>query len=635
MTDEFTEEQKQYLQGFAAGSNLSAKLAAVPTFASTLGVASSSTGPRPVEHACYDAQDATLARGGKLNEQEQAKRKRFPLDQWDDLVSHAKTNTPPKGTDVLAFKYFGLFWVAPAQDSFMSRLRFAGGIVPSYQLKGVADLADRYGAGHCDITTRANLQIRQIEPKNADVFLEGLYDLGIVNRGSGADNIRNITASPLAGIDPHELIDTRDLARKLNHHILNHRELFGLPRKFNIAFDGAGTISALEDTNDIGFSACVLKNDSATNTSSSSALSNATSNSSNDSASNSTIQQDSEPSKAHVTDVGAPTDSPIGFRLTLGGITGHKDFARDTGIFVAPDDCIAVSHAILLAFIEHGDRTDRKKARLKYVLDRMGFDGFLKEVEKHYGKPLTRVPLQQCVMPTNTDKQAHVGWHVQKQSGQLYAGIVVPAGRLTSDQLRGIARIADRFGSGTIRLTVWQNLIISDIAERDRDAVEAALRDLNLTTHATSIRAGLVACTGAAGCKFANAHTKTHGLQLADYLEQRVELDSPINIHLTGCPHSCAQHYIGDIGLLGTKVSVGEDMLEGYHLYIGGGYGSERNIARELQRNILATDLPRTLQRLLEGYLARRSDRETFNSFVRRHDIADLLPLIQPEEIPA
>ena len=219
------------------------------------------------------------------------------------------------------FKFQGLFYVAPAQDAFMCRLRFAGGVVSSHQMKGLADLADRYAGGYADVTTRANLQLREIGPKNTVDLLLGLHDLGIINRGAGSDNIRNITASPTSGFDPQELYDVQPLARELHHHILNHRELYGLPRKFNIAFDSGSAISVLEDTNDIGFAATKLN--------------------------------------AHGAAVGLPEG--IYFRLQLGGITGHQQFARDTGVLLKPAECTPVAVAIVKAFIEHGDRTDRKK----------------------------------------------------------------------------------------------------------------------------------------------------------------------------------------------------------------------------------------------------------------------------------
>jgi ferredoxin-nitrite reductase len=595
---DFTTEQKRYLEGFAAGSGL-AQTVAKSTFAATLGLDVSKLpggrggdGPAPAEQICYDAQDAQIAAGKKLCPEEVAKRKRFPLDVWDDIRAHAQRNEPPKGTDILAFKYFGIFWVAPAQTRFMSRLRFPAGIVQSYQLRGLGDLADRYGGGYADITTRANLQIREIAPADAVAFLEGVYDLGIINRGSGADNIRNVTASPLGGIDPRELIDTRALAKELHHVILNRREMFGLPRKFNIAFDGGGQISALEDTNDIGFTAVRVKD-------------------------------------------GFGVEPGVYFRLTLGGITGHKDFARDTGIALKPDECIAASIAIVKAFIATGDRTDRKKARLKYVLDRMGFDGFIAECEKQLGSTFRRVPLEACEARPAVGKHAHVGVHPQVQPGHSYVGVVAPVGRLSSDQMRGVADLLERFSSRHTRLTVWQNLIIPDVPNDFVPMVVEELNRIGLASSVSSVRAGLVACTGNAGCKYANANTKKNALELADYLEAHLpELDVPVNIHFTGCPHSCAQHFIGDLGFLGTKVPVGEDMVEGYHLFVGGGYGTDQAIGREVARNVIATDAPIVAERLLRGYLSQRNGpQESFTEFVRRTPTEAMRDLCQPAEL--
>jgi ferredoxin-nitrite reductase len=319
------------------------------------------------------------------------------------------------------------------------------------------------------------------------------------------------------------------------------------------------------------------------------------------------------------------------FRLTLGGITGHRDFARDTGIIVRPQECTAVAAAIVRAFSELGDRTDRKKARLKYVLDRMGLDAFIAECERHYGRPFTRFPLEECEDRPAVDKHGHIGVHPQKQVGFYYIGLVLPVGRLTSAQMRGIARIADRYGSGTIRLTVWQNLLISDIAEESLDEVKLEVEALGLDYSATNVRGGLVACTGSAGCKYAAADTKRHAIAIAEHLEERVKLDTPVNIHLTGCHHSCAQHYIGDIGLLACKVQTSEDgdTVEGYHIHVGGGFGADAAIAPEIYHDVKAEDAPKVVERMLKAYLAHRaSPRENFLAFTRRHEIDALRSLI-------
>ncbi len=594
-SESFSEEQTHYLQGFVAGSGLTRAAIPLPMFGqkpdsvvAAKPVAESAPSPDAVHRA---AQDRFLAAGKKLNAEEQAKRKKNGLDIWDEMLTHARDGRFPKGTDVFLFKFLGMFYVAPAQDAFMCRLRLPGGIVESHQLEGIAELAAKFGGGYVDITTRANLQIREIRAKHAPDVLMGLYDLGIINRGAGADNIRNITASPTAGIDRQELIDTLPLARRMHHYILHHRELFGLPRKFNIAFDGGGSISALEETNDIGFVAVQIED-------------------------------------------GHEVSPGVYFRMVLGGITGHQDFARDAGVLLRAEECVDVAGAAVRVFIEHGDRADRKKARLKYLLDQWGLAKFVEETEKKLAKKLARFPIEKCKPRLPIDKFGHIGVHAQKQVGKSYLGVVAPVGRMTVDQMRGVADLAKRFGSGSVRLTVWQNLLITDIADADVAAAQAGIEKLGLHGSATAIRAGLVACTGSAGCKYAASDTKRDALSLADHLESRIQLDSPINIHLTGCHHSCAQHFIGDIGLLATKVSVGEEMLEAYHVYVGGGYASQQAIGRELYRDILVTDLPVRLEKMLRGYLEHRGgEGQSFNDFVRARSSEDLTDLFNKEKV--
>lgn len=594
MTD-FDDQQKQWLQGFVSG--IEARKAADKLASRTAGAPAAAQlgqggGPDTLQQA---AQDRATAAGGKLVVEEKAKRERHPLDRWDEVVGRAEAGRFPKGVDVLLTKYHGLFYVAPAQNSYMCRLRIPNGILNTWQMKGLADAADSFGGGYADVTTRANLQIREIPAEHGVDLLLAVQDLGLTARGSGADNIRNITGSPTAGIDPRELYDTRPLCRAMHHYILNHREMYGLPRKFNIAFDGGGRVPVLEDTNDIGFVATEVMG-------------------------------------------GAGFEPGIYFCLQLGGITGHLDFAFETGILLKPEECVMVAAAVVRAFAVHGDRTNRAKARLKYVIDRMGREAFLKEVEKEYGKPLRRTAGAEVTSRAPADKHGHIGVHDQKQPGLNYLGLVLPVGRLTSEQMRGIAQISERFGSGTLRLTVWQNLLISDVADRDVGICIAAINALGLGVEASSIRCGLVACTGNAGCKFAASNTKGHALKLADYLEARVAIDTPVNIHLTGCHHSCAQHYVGDIGLLAAKVDRGEESVEGYHVYIGGGAASTREqaMARDYAQSVAFDDLPPLLERLLAAYLAhRRTETESFFEFCGRHEVVQLRKLADEAPVRA
>jgi ferredoxin-nitrite reductase len=577
MSGDFSPEQKRYLEGFTSGLQIARSgrgLGGKPA-------AQESSGP-DAEHIA--AQDRTVAAGGKLNDQEKFKREQHPFDAYGRLKEQAATNTPPKPADNFRWRYYGLFYVAPAQDSYMCRLRIPNGIVKHWQLSGLADLAVRYGGGYSHVTTRANFQIREIEPKNAVALLESIQDLGLCSRGTGADNIRNVTGTPTAGIDPQELLDTRPYAREWHFHIVNERGLYGLPRKFNVAFDGAGTIPVLEDTNDIGFQAVEVKD-------------------------------------------GFGVEPGVWFKLALGGITGHRDFARDTGVIVKPADATKLADAIVRVFSAHGDRTNRNKARMKYVLDAIGFDKYLALVEDKLGSKLVRVPSEALATRPAFDRSAHIGVHPQKQNGLHWLGVVLPVGKLTAEQMCGIAAIAQQMGDGDIRLTVWQNLLISGIPAGKLQAAETAIKKLGLTTKASSIRAGLVACTGNVGCRFAASDTKRHAEEIARWCEARIELDGPVNIHLTGCHHSCAQHYIGDIGLLACKVQVSEDAdpVEGYHILVGGGFGPDAALARELYRDVKAEDAPATIERMLKTYLARRaSPNESFQAFARRHEIPAL-----------
>jgi ferredoxin-nitrite reductase len=587
MTTDFTAEQKRYLEGFMSGLQV-ARAGRGATGGAT-GRADV-TGPDAVH---FKAQDAVLAKGGKLNDQEKIKRDEHPFDAYGRLKAQAANNEAPKPADNFRWRYYGLFYVAPNQTSYMCRLRMPNGILKHWQMSGLADIAENFGGGYSHVTTRANLQIREIEPKNAVNVVEGVQDLGLTARGSGADNIRNVTGTATAGIDPRELIDTRPYAREWHNHILNERALFGLPRKFNVAFDGAGTIPVLEDTNDIGFQAVTVLD-------------------------------------------GFGVEPGVYFRLALGGITGHMDFARDCGVIVKPADATKVADAVVRVFIDHGDRTNRNKARLKYVLDSFGFDKFLALTEEKLGGKLTRVPPEAVAPRPAFDRTAHIGVHPQKQAGFNWVGVLLSVGRLSTEQMRGLAKIAADLGDGDIRLTVWQNLLLSGIADDKIALVQAAIGALGLTTEANAFRAGLVACTGNVGCKFAASNTKRDAEEIARWCETRLALDQPLNIHLTGCHHSCAQHFISDVGLIACRVPVGDDgdTVEGYHIFVGGGFGPKAGIGKEIFHDVKAEDAPASVERVVRAYLAHREPTESFLDFSRRHDV-EVLKSMCAEEIAA
>ncbi len=579
MSGDFASDQKRYLEGFVSGIQ-AGKLAGGG--AKNL---SEAAGPDALH---IKAQDDVIAGGRKLSDQEKWKRAEHPFDAYARLKAQAAKGEYPKPEDNFRLRYFGLFYVAPTQNSFMCRLRIPNGILTHWQLAGMADVADKFAGGYAHITTRANLQIREIISQNALPVIESLLDLGLCTRGSGADNIRNVTGSATAGIDPQEIIDTRPLAREWHTHILNSRVLYGLPRKFNVAFDSGGIIPTLEETNDIGFQAVVVHDNSA-------------------------------------------IEPGVWWRIIIGGISGHRDLARPSGVFCRSEDCTAVADAIIKVFIEQGDRTDRSKARLKYVLDAWGFEKFIAATEKVLGRTLTRISESSVAPRPAFDRSAHIGIHRQKQDGLNWVGVALPVGKMTSDQMRGVAELSRQFGDGDIRLTVWQNLLISGVRDSDVSTFVNRIVDIGLFCSATSMHAGLVACTGASGCKFAAAYTKEDALRIADHVDAKLKLDLPVNVHLTGCHHSCAQHYIGDIGLIGARVPVNDDgdTVEGYDIVIGGGFADNPKIGRDVLKGIKADDAPVFVEGLLRAWqINRNGDTESFQSFAKRTNSKDLLEMM-------
>jgi ferredoxin-nitrite reductase len=579
----FEPHQKEYLQGFFAGVQYRVS---APFVGHAPGGLITSQAGEGMQNLSAPQEEETFfgTPVSDLCEQELWKLEQNGLDVWDRLLEHARTDKLPDKKDTFYFRFHGLFYVGPVQESLMLRCRIPAGELTSVQMHGLAEIAEKWGGGYGDLTTRANLQIREIAPRNMVKVLLRLQELGLTARGSGVDNVRNVTASPTAGIDASELIDTRPFAKGIHHYILNNRDLYGLPRKFNIAYDGGGAISVAADTNDIGFMAVSVPE-------------------------------------------GQGVKPGVYFRVELCGITGHQQFASDSGIIVRPEDSIAVAAAMIRVFTENGDRTNRKKARLKYLVDKWGIPKFLEETEKKLTFPLVRMPMEKCVKAHPPIHHGHFGAYKQKQRGLNYLGAVITVGRMKVKQMHRLAEMATNYGSGEMRLTVWQNLLLPNIPDAYVETVKRNLVSMGFHYTASSLAGGLVACTGASGCKWAASHTKEHAVELSRYLEKKLQLDHPINIHLTGCPNSCAQHYIGDIGLLGAKVTRAGEQVEGYHVVLGGRCVGDKTIGRQIFTGIPFGDIPALLENVLRIYLNKRNRNETFADFTNRNDLKTLQEL--------
>ncbi len=558
-------EQSSYLEGFFAGLQ-------------NRGLSFGDILPNPV--AAGGPAITVDPTPENLIPEERMKRELHPLDAYPRLLELAAANKAPEKEDIYRFKWNGLFFLTPMKEAYMARLRIPGGQLKTFQLREIARVADELTTGYVQITTRANFQIRTIQPKDTPEVLRRIQSVGLHTRGAGADNIRNLTCSPTAGIDPNELIDTMPLVHQLSQIILNDRAFFNLPRKFNVSFNGGGQISTVEDTNDIGVSA---------------------------------VKIDNVESIAH----------GIYFRIALGGATGHKTFASDLGVLVAPEQILKVVVALIRVFIANGNRGDRKHARLKHLLETWSPEKYLDETEKLLQFKLIRSKggLEAPTPGTTASQHSQIGVFPQKQKGLNYFGVAIPVGQISPKQLLRLADLADNYASGEVRLTVWQNIVIPNVPDGFVETLKKAIVKMGLDWRQSNLRSGVIACTGNSYCKFASSNTKGHALELATYLEKKIHLDQPINIHLTGCPNSCAQHYMGDIGLLGAKVKVAGESVEGYHVFVGGGFGKNQAVGRQVFQGISFDQLKPTLLKMLEGFLRHRQNAETFQAFTMRHDL--------------
>ncbi|WP_334771243.1 precorrin-3B synthase [Nostoc sp.] len=489
----------------------------------------------------------------------------------------------------------GLFYATPAADGILSRIRIPGGIISSQQCRAIADIAEQHGGGYIDVTNRANLQVREIRTGiNAEV-LKYLQDMGLGSGNTVVDQIRNIMTSPTAGIDPEELIDTRPFVQSWDDYIAAHPALSGLSAKFSVCFDGGGIIRVCDRLNDIAFAAVLV-------------------------------------------------DGNVYFRLYLSvGEKGQPP--SDMGIFLLPEECLPVLAALANVYLVHSHTTSKRKLRLRELLNTLGCENYLQEVQQRLPFSLLYSETRKDLTPQppsligkgeefspllageglgerSDAKYQHIGIHPQRQQGLFYIGVVLPLGRLESRQMRGLADLAAKYGSGTLRLTPWQNLLLTDIPQQWVGDVQSEIAFLGLDSSATNIKSGLVACSGKKGCASSATDTKSHALTLAEYLETRVTLDCPVNIHFSGCEKSCAQHSKSDITLLGVSIEADNGTVEGYHVYVG---DSKQKFGRELYQYVTFAELPALIERMLYVYkIQRLNSDESFGEFANRYALTQL-----------
>lgn len=451
-------------------------------------------------------------------------------------------------------KWLGIFFRPVTPGKFMMRLRLPTGIVTSAQMRVLAEIVQRYGEdGSADITTRQNLQLRGIRIEDVPDIFQRMKSVGLTSVQSGMDNVRNITGSPVAGIDADELIDTRELAQAVQDAITNYGEgnpaFTNLPRKFNIAIAGCRDNSVHAEINDIAF-------------------------------------------------VPAYQNGILGFNVLVGGFFSAKrcEAAIPLNAWVEPQQVVALSLAILTVYRDRGLRRNRQQSRLMWLIDDLGLEQFRAEVEKELGSPLIAAAPKDEI---EWEKRDHIGIYAQKQPNLNYIGLHIPVGRLFAQDMFDLARIAEVYGDREIRLTVEQNVIIPHIPNSRLEIFlqEPILQKFSINP--APLKRALVSCTGAQFCNFALIETKNRALGIIQELDAELSCPHPVRIHWTGCPNSCGQPQVADIGLLGTKTRKDGKTIEAVDIYMGGKVGKDAKLGSCIMKNVPCEDLKPILKNLL------------------------------------
>ena len=505
----------------------------------------------------------------KLSKVEQAKADLCGLDLAPRLAELAAEGweSLDEATLTIRLKWLGIFFRPVTPGRFMVRLRLPNGVIRAEQLEALADAVDRCGDhGSADITTRQNLQLRGLLLEDMAPLMAAMERVGLTSRQSGHDNPRNVTGNPLAGIDPEELIDTRPLVAAIQARMLADDGLRNLPRKFNVAVGGAPDSFLLH--NDLAFLPAPDPQDPA---------------------------------------------APLGFTVMVGGFFSaqRNELAIPLGLWLRPDQLADFTLAVLHHYVEHGNRVQRNKSRLMYLIDALGLEAYRAAVVEAYaslaGAPSAAVLPHDGSHLVERAPRDGLGIQVQKQEGLHWAGLHVPMGRLDAETMLELARLAREHGSGELRLTEAQNALIIDVPADRLEALRAEPLLERFRLEPGTLQAEAVSCTGNRYCSFALIPTKSTAQAVIDDLERRLELPHPVRTHWTGCPNACGQPYMGQIGLMGAKARQDGQMVEAAKIFLGGAMDGDPKLAELHDNGVPLSELGDVLEGLLvERFGARR-----------------------------
>ena len=523
----------------------------------------------------------------ELNPVEVWKAAKHGFDVWPDVLRWAREATPHAAIeepDLQRMKWHGLFWRKHDRDRYMIRIRIPACDMTADQARAIAFVAYESGHGIVDLTTRGNVQVQGLTIQKIPGVVAALDRAGLTAKQTGMDNIRNVTSHPLAGVDPVELIDTRPLSRAITDLFVGHRELADLPRKFNVSMNGRPDTGPSDWTQDIAWVAAR-----------------------------------------------GPAGT-IGFRLLIGGTQGQNPhLAWHVPVFVRPMDVVDVTHAILRTFRDLGSRTEKRtRVRFRYLIESLGVGGVLAEIEQRLGATLPRFP-EPPAPPASVE--SFIGWFPQRDARRATVGVAVPMGRLTWEQLEGLAVLSRRFGDGTLRTAIDQNVLLPNVFTESRDAVGHGLAALGLGFEADSLTRSTVACTGKQFCSLAVTETKGYAFQLIEQLRRRRVEAYGIRIAMSGCGNACAQHHTADIGLKGVKVRKGLRIVDAFDVQLGGGVSGALELGLTWKKGVPWSQLAETLAHAVGEFHTHRRPSESFSAFWRRR-LAQAKPEVVAVEVP-
>jgi sulfite reductase (ferredoxin) len=554
-----------------------------------------------------EAFKVTPTQESKAQRVERLKREKNPWESLHEIRRFAREgygSIPPEWLGTY-FRWWGIYTQGDGAGAvggkggegksvpcFMVRIRVPNGILTAGQLRAVSQVARLHARGLVDLTVRQNVQLHWVSIESLPDVLETLWRAGLTTKGSCGDDTRNITGCPLAGLDRDELCDASPLVHKATELLVGNPDFYNLPRKFKICITGCRAWCSYPEINDIGLTAAAR------------------------------------------TSNGHPE---IGFTLHVGGgLSSEPFFARRLNAFVRWNQVLPVIKGVAEIFRDADClRENRERARLKYLFMRHGWtaESFQDELERRIGFHLE--PGTDDKPPADAYRD-HVGVHSQKQEGYSYVGAAVLRGRITAEQLLAAADLAERFARGELRITNMQNLLVVNVPTERAPDLARELDAVGLHPGGSPFGRGVIACTGTEFCKLAVTETKTFARWLVEELDELLpDFDQDLKLHITGCPNSCGQHWIADIGIEGKKMKVDGRFVDAYYFFVGGSVGEHQSFARPVGFRCPASEVPAAIARLLRAYQAERRNSENLRQFFARHREDILRYMLAGEELAA